>query len=171
MINEENKYLDNNQQLVEKPKPKLLKFSIILLIAILLLGGVVLVLESRNKSNTSKESLAPTPFLPPADPRIKVDLQPLDRGKTVLLTISNYPEDVYLIEYELTYKSDKKQEGVFGTIKLQPGETSITREITLGTCSSGRCVYHNLTDNKGLLTIKFNAKSGASRFQKEFALL
>lgn len=169
MDDTKNQYI-NNQTEVVKPKSNLVKFAVIFLLIAGLIGGGILLL-GKGRTSSIKESATPTPFLPPADPRIKVDLQPKDKGKTVLLTISNYPEDVYLIEYELTYRSDKKQEGVFGTIKLQLGETSISREITLGTCSSGRCVYHNLADGKGLLTIKFNAKSGASRFQKEFQLL
>ncbi len=149
---------------------KWLKIGIAVLIIVVIVAPVVLFLNSRKNTNTGTAGEEPTPFLPEADPRIQVELTPKDPGKTVLLKVSRLPKDINSLEYELKYKADSKSEGVFGLIKLDSGEDSIEREITLGTCSSGVCKYHNVT-SKGQLTIKFNSSKGASRFQKEFDLL
>lgn len=151
-----------------KPKIFIITFFVVLL---LIATGGILIIRAIRGSKVETEDVSPTPFLPPADPNIRVDLKPQDPGRTVLLTISGYSTDVDSIEYELVYNTSEKQEGVFGEIKLQVGERSVSREITLGTCSSGVCRYHTIPSGKGTLTLKFTTKKGASRFQKEFNLL
>lgn len=163
---------DSSSSQIDRPTAKPKIFVIVfLIILIFIAGALVFVLKGIKSSRVETGDISPTPFLPAADPNIKVDLVPLDFGKTVLLTISDYPSDVYSIEYELIYTTSGKQEGVFGEIKIQEGEKKVSREITLGTCSSGVCRYHTIPSGKGTLTLKFNAKGGASRFQKEFNLL
>jgi hypothetical protein len=46
---------------------------------------------------------------------------------------------------------------------------TVSREITLGTCSSGKCVYDKNV-SKVTVTLKFASDKGASKFQKEFSL-
>ncbi len=143
-----------------------------IVIITIIVGLVMIINKFFRKPTTNKQSGQIKSTLKAADPNIKVDLKPADLGKTLTLTITNYPSDITSIEYELTYQTENnKQEGVFGQIKLENREKSIQRELTLGTCSSGVCRYHNLTDGLGLLTIKFNSPKGASRFQKEFKLI
>ncbi len=151
-----------------KEKKKLIVGVLFLL---LLIWGGSSIIKGRAGSGNITPTPSPTPFLPPADPNIVVTLVPKDRGKTVELTISNYADNMLSIEYELTYKANNKTEGVFGTIKIDKGMTTINRELTLGTCSSGVCRYHSLDDGKGILTIKFTSTVGATRFQKEFQLI
>lgn len=148
-----------------KEKPFLI--VVVFLIVVLSLGGFYII--KNNSSGNTEEEATPTPVLPPADPNIVVVLKPMPLTHEVELSISNFPSDVESIEYELIYKTPQKNEGLTGTIKIS-GEKSVTRTITIGTCSSGKCVYHNPIDGKGTLTLKFNAKSGASRFQKDFQL-
>lgn len=159
--------------MIEKIKQKPILFIVIGFLLLLLIGTTTFFLiKSSSKSKNTTSSATPTPVLPPADPSIVVTLEPLDPGKTVLLTISKLPKEIHSLEYELTYKTkENKTEGVFGMIKLESGESEVERELTLGTCSSGVCRYHSLSENKGILTIKFISTKGASRFQKEFNLL
>ena len=113
---------------------------------------------------------SPTPFLPPADPNIKVDLEAADGGKEVILTITDFPKDVTSVEYELTYITQAGlPRGVLGTLRVEDSSGKLERKITLGTCSSGKCVYDENV-KKITVTLKFNATSGASRFQKEYSL-
>lgn len=153
---------------LEKPKRNFLKIGIIILIAIVVIGGGISVLRSVSNSGSSGPAPTATPFLPPADPNIVVELIPLDPGKKVDLRISKIPQDITSVEYELKYKTTDKTEGVFGTAQVE--NAAVTREITLGTCSSGVCKYHSIPSGKGMLTIKFNSTKGATRFQKEFKL-
>lgn len=66
-------------------------------------------------------------------------------------------------EYELNYKAveggQEVDRGAIGSGEVMPGESSITREITIGTCSSGTCKY-----DKGVtavtLVLRLNLKDG-----------
>lgn len=161
-----------NLKNIPPQKPKSKKFLVITAIAVILvfIGSSLLILNNKNNTSSTTETDEDV-SLPKADPNIKVDLSPKDPGKTVLLSISSLPNNIQTIEYELTYKTaDNKSEGLFGIIKLNSGENSVERELTLGTCSSGVCKYHQV-EGKGKLTIKFDGSKGASRFQKEFDLL
>lgn len=152
----------------EKPRKPLL-FIIIAVVLLIVLGGGLFAL----RAGSAKKPVvipSPTPFLPPADPNIKVDLQPTSGGKEVILTISDFPSDVTSVEYELTYITEKGlPRGVLGTIRVENTQKMLERQITLGTCSSGKCVYDENV-KKITVTLKFNATSGASRFQKEYSL-
>lgn len=151
---------------VEKKKSPLMMI-VIVVILLIIVGGGIGILRSKGSSSDGPAPTA-TPFLPPADPNIVVELIPLDPGKAVDLRISKIPDDVTSVEYELKYKTSDKTEGVFGTAQVE--ENRVTREITLGTCSSGVCKYHTIPSGKGTLTIKFNSPNGATRFQEEFQL-
>lgn len=152
----------------EKPKKPPLLFIIIAVILLVVLGGGFFAL----KGTSSKKPVvtpSPTPFLPPADPNIKVSLEAVASGKEVILTITDFPEDVTSVEYELTYVTGNGlPRGVLGTIRVEGSTAKLERQITLGTCSSGKCVYDENV-KKITVTLKFNATTGASRFQKEYS--
>ncbi|MBI2029535.1 hypothetical protein HYT02_03915 [Candidatus Gottesmanbacteria bacterium] len=153
----------------EQPKKKnpLIIIAIVVIVLGLLWGGAR-ILGIGGGSGSNGPAPTATPFLPPADPNIVVELIPLTTGQTVDLRISKIPADITSVEYELKYKTDKLPQGVSGTAQVEDGR--VTRELTLGTCSSGACKYHTIPDGKGMLTIKFNSSKGATRFQKEFKL-
>lgn len=143
-------------------------FFVVALIIVLIFAGGVFVLRSGKNSQGSTATPSVTSFLPPADPNIKVDLKPINEGRIVILSLADIPGDTISIEYELTYVTENGlPKGVLGTTKLEPGQKSVEREITLGTCSSGKCVYDENVE-KVTVTLKFNTSSGASRFQKEY---
>lgn len=152
----------------EKPK-KQITLLIITIILVVVLGGGFLALKGQSdKKPTIKPS--PTPFLPPADPNIKVSLEAVSGGREVILTITDFPGDVTSVEYELTYTTQAGlPRGVLGTLRVEDKSNKLERQITLGTCSSGKCVYDENV-KKITVTLKFNATSGASRFQKEYSI-
>ena len=66
--------------------------------------------------------------------------------------------NVKTITYQLTYNSNKGQQGAAGTIKVGKLK-STSRKLLLGTCSGRVCTYHR--DVKNIkLSVDFNLKSG-----------
>lgn len=63
------------------------------------------------------------------------------------------------VSYTLTYYSNGRQKGVVGGFKVNPTTTRSVRRQILGTCSSGKCVYHNKPTNFELQTT-FYLKNG-----------
>lgn len=69
-------------------------------------------------------------------------------------------KDVSKVNYVLTYDTNRGQKGLEGGMKLKKTTRSSRRQI-LGTCSSGKCVYHQGIKNVELTTI-FTNRSGKS---------
>jgi len=57
---------------------------------------------------------------------------------------------------------------VIGTIALN-SESEYLKKITLGTCSSGKCVYHEVV-GKIKVSLKFTGSYGEKIFEKEYEL-
>ncbi|MCX6732529.1 MAG: hypothetical protein NTV98_03230 [Candidatus Roizmanbacteria bacterium] len=79
------------------------------------------------------------------------------------------PNGTTSVDYELSYdtKGQGKQ-GVIGTISSISGN-SFEKQMTLGTCSSGRCVYHEVI-GAIQVTLKFTGEYGEKVLSKEFTL-
>lgn len=145
----------------------------LLVVTILLIGGVFIRVKTSQqkkvKEETKKQEVLPkTEVIPTIDSSVLVDLTSKD-GKEAILTIKNIPSGTSTIEYELSYfaKGDLPK-GVVGTIDVE-GENGIERKITLGTCSSGSCVYdEGVTSVK--VNLKFEGDYGSRLFEKEFEI-
>jgi hypothetical protein len=145
----------------------------------LIIGAVLffLIIFIIISSLTKKEKVAPnsliTPtegIIPTIDSSVKISLKPLIEGKEIMLTIENIPEKTQLIDYELSYQTAKQGlQGVIGTIDLSKNEKKYEKRITLGTCSSGTCVYHQVV-GKIRLTLKFTGDYGEKIFEKDYQL-
>ncbi len=70
-------------------------------------------------------------------------------------------KDVSKINYVLTYDTNRGQKGLEGGLKLKKTNRSSRRQI-LGTCSSGKCVYHQGIKNVELVTIFTNRTGGTT---------
>lgn len=79
--------------------------------------------------------------------------------RTASATFSNL-KNVKSISYQLTYSSTKGNQGASGTITTGKS-TSLSRTITLGTCSNKVCTYHQGVKN-GKLNVTFKLKTGGS---------
>lgn len=65
------------------------------------------------------------------------------------------------VSYTLIYNSAAGQKGFEGGFKLKSKVSRSTRRQILGTCSSGRCVYHKNIKNVSLDTT-FTLRSGGT---------
>ena len=132
---------------------------------------IIIGLLNKRERTTNNNLITPTEFIiPTVDSLVKINLEPLVEGKEILLTIANIPENTRSIDYELSYQTAKQGlQGVIGTIELLRNEKKYEKKITLGTCSSGTCVYHQVV-GKIKLTLKFNGDYGEKIFEKSYQL-
>jgi hypothetical protein len=146
---------------------------ILVIVSMLIIGGVILKVK-RSRQTTQEESvkkeevLPKSEVVPTVDSSVSVNLTSKDK-KEAILTIENIPNSTLNIEYELSYlASGNLPKGVVGTIEVGSKE-SVERKITLGTCSSGSCVYdQGVTSIK--VNLKFNGDYGSKLFEREFEI-
>lgn len=151
-------------------KPEQKKYLIITITVIALLVIGYWLLGNRNKGNKqeSKEPLPTEMVIPTVDQSVRISLTDAGSGKEVLLSISNVPGETESVDYELSYNTAQQGlQGVIGTIT--GSEDSYEKKLTLGTCSSGACVYHQVV-GKIKLSLKFNGSFGEKVFEKEYLI-
>ncbi len=149
------------------------------IVVVLLISGFLFV-RSRNTSKQvqTEEALEETEIIPTVDSSVKVDLEVLPGKREVILTVKNPPPGTNTIEYELTY--DAEGQGPQGAIgqcskkKTDPEacdfrQLASGKKITLGTCSSGTCVYHKVLGSIHLSLI-FSGEYGEKIFEKDYDL-
>jgi len=144
----------------------------------LLIGGIVLVLLvigyllfGRGKAASQPVTdIEPTEeILPTVDSSVKVILTGTNSNHEVNLEVKNIPSKTESVDYELSYQTASQGlQGVIGTVMTE-GKSSIEKKLTLGTCSSGTCVYHQVV-GKIKLIIKFLGEYGERLFEKEYEL-
>ncbi len=144
------------------------KYLYSLIFIFLLLLVIFLALFAKNKSKKTTDLIQPTEVkIPTIDNTVKIDLISLLSGKEVLLKIDNIPQTTETIDYELSYQTKNQGfQGIIGTIDVE-NKKNFQKKLTLGTCSSGTCVYHQLV-GKIKLNLKFNGSYGEKIFEKEY---
>ncbi len=142
---------------------------VIVIVTVLVGGGVVWKSKMAEKNKEATENVLPQQEqFPTVESSVSVDLTSDKKKQRVTITLENVPEDVTMVEYELTYTSKGGiPKGAIGAIELEG--TSGTVQADLGTCSSGSCVYDN-EGSKVNLTLKFTGTKGVRVFEKEFEL-
>ncbi len=143
----------------------------VVVVLVLVLGGVLLMgKKSANKQDQASSSIQNETAIPTVDASVKVELKTQPGNKEVLLSIRNIPAGTKTLEYELSYEA--RNQGTQG-VTTQPidvsNQSSFEKKITLGTCSSGTCVYHDVVGNFNL-SLKFTGAYGQRIFEKEFPL-
>ncbi len=143
----------------------------IIVVVILLLIGIGGYLLRGNKQTVSSTSPTPTEeVIPTVDSSVQVSLTSATGGKNVTLKIGQISRGTTSIDYELSYQTAKQGlQGVIGTITLSNGESDYQKDILLGTCSSGVCIYHQVV-GKINLTLKFTGDYGQRIFQKDYSI-
>ncbi len=151
-------------------KPEQKKYAIIGGVVVLLLLVGFFVIKGQNTKTEIVEEAPVEDVIPTVDASVKVSLEANDaQNKEVALSASGIPSGTESVEYELSYlTASQGLQGVIGTVSLE-GKRQFEKELTLGTCSSGTCVYHQVV-GKIKLTLKFNGDYGAKLFEKEFEL-
>lgn len=144
----------------------------IILVVLLVVGGVFLAGRSKKSTQqtTSTEVSPTTAAIPTVDSSVKVALDPSADKREVTLSVKEAPKGTTTIDYELSYNTKAQGlQGVIGTITLDKGELSAEKKLTLGTCSSGTCVYHQV-EGSIQLTLKFTGDYGQKLFEKEYEI-
>jgi len=133
--------------------------------------SLVVFLITRNKKNGNNTTVEATPtemLIPTVDSSVKASLESLSGNKEVMLKMSGLPKGTSSVDYELSYQTAQQGlQGVIGTVTVEEGNSEYEKKLTLGTCSSGSCVYHQVV-GKIKLTLKFNGDYGEKIFEKEF---
>lgn len=146
----------------------------LLVIPLLLIAGLIFVFLAPSSKEPQEEvkKEKETPKVFPIDQlteseRPEVTLTARPDGKELTLKIENL-KNIKTVEYELTYLTEGVQRGVIGTVQVEVGENSLTRDLLLGTCSRGVCRYDkNVTG--GTLTVTFRGEK-TYKFVKDFTL-
>lgn len=155
------------QELFDKNKQVVIGIAIVLVIAI---GAFIMMNNNKQKAMqeevvAEEEEEAP---IPTVDSSVKVELNALNNDHEVEIAVSAAPKGTETIDVELSYETaDKGLQGAIGTIMVKDGAG--TKKITLGTCSSGTCVYHEVTSEIKVY-LKFNGDYGEQIFEKNFKI-
>jgi hypothetical protein len=139
--------------------------------AVILIGIGLAIFFSQKKPTVTEQPQKKEEVgaIPTVDASTTVTLTALQGNKEIVLKSSSVPNGTTSVDYELSYdtKAQGKQ-GVIGTISDVKGN-SFEKQMTLGTCSSGRCVYHEVV-GAIQVTLRFTGEYGEKVLSKEFTL-
>jgi hypothetical protein len=139
-----------------------------LVVLIILVVGVFLFSRKQVNKQTTGDTSPTDQILPTVDSSVTVSLTSQTGNKELLLKVSNLPSGTQSVDYELSYQTAQQGlQGVIGTVTNEGN--SFEKKLTLGTCSSGTCVYHQVV-GKIKLTLKFTGDYGEKIFEKEYEL-
>lgn len=155
-----------------KLPPKIQKYLPVILVVAALgaLTAVVLAIRARNTATPSVTNGPTTKEVALADRPI-ASLTPSADGHWLKLTITKIEIKAETMDYELLYQlPDGRTQGVPGTIDLAE-EKEITRDLLLGSESSGRFRYDEGV-SEGSLTLRFRDGKGKllTKFTTKFHL-
>lgn len=140
-----------------------------IVVLLVLVGGFLLISGSKSKQKTSNSVTPTDTAISSVDSSVKVNVEGTNQNREVNLSVSAIPAGTTTIDYELSYNTESQGlQGVIGTITLT-GENTAEKKLTLGTCSSGTCVYHKVV-GKIQLTLKFNGNYGQKLYENEYEL-
>lgn len=145
----------------------------LIIIPVIVLTIIIGFVVAKKLTAPAKVETPTEQFFAPRTPEkvAKADVVSSQAGRAVTLKITNLTPEISTVEYEMSYVTGKGlARGVIG--KIRPGgKDSVTREILLGSCSTGgKCVYDEGV-KKVTLTLRFNRSSGeATGLSKDFSL-
>lgn len=143
------------------------KLILVILLAIFILILFNFFLRENGKEEVNEKITISAPqIIPTVDASVKISLIPINQKKSVFLSIKNIPSKTKTIEYILSYETkDGGLQGVNSTVAVNSSD--FEKEIVLGTCSSGTCVYHQIKNNLKL-EIMFKGDYGEKIFSREY---
>lgn len=145
------------------------KILAIVALVIIVFGGVggFILISGKTKSANLPVQTEEKPIKQVGAEEIGLSLEARADGKAIIMKIKNLT-GISSLEYEVSYDAQVIEEGeqmniprgaVGSPIEIKPTDTSITREILLGTCSANTCKYDNVTSGIKFL-IKINYRDG-----------
>jgi len=143
--------------------------GIIAVVLLLVIGVVVVQTLGKKQAPVEVKQQTEQDVIPTVDSSVKVALNQIEGKKEIELAITGIPKGTTSVDYELSYETEQQgTQGVIGTISTITGDT-FTKQMTLGTCSSGRCVYHAVVGAIHI-TLKFSGDYGQKILEKEISL-
>lgn len=147
---------------------------------VLIIVTIVMVTTGNNKktsvNNTTQNTKTETELVLTDEQKPYISLTPQADGHRLNLKISNIPESIKEIEYDLIYTAKDEnieiEKGVGGTAKIEG--TSMDRELLLGTesCTSGCKYKYDEGITGGTLSLSFITADGQSAsYEAPFVLL
>lgn len=157
----------NNMKELTKNKWALVGIGAVVIV--LLVVGILFV---KNKKTAKVPSVQTSPEeqaiqMKPED--IGLELSPnaaLTEVEMKISDVSKFNSFEYEMNYDAIIDGESIPRGAIGSGDINPGDTSVERKITIGTCSSGTCKY-----DKGVTKISFiirlNLKDGKTAVVKK----
>lgn len=163
--------MEEHQQTAPKQNKNLLMIGIGAVVLVAIIGGIFVFGGSKKKTTKPevKEEIEDE-IIPTVDPSVVVELEPVKGNKELTITVDKIPNGTDTIDYEMSYETEEQGlQGILGTLTVEKGASQVEKTVTLGTCSSGSCVYHKV---KGAIkaSMKFNGTYGERIFEKEYTL-
>lgn len=138
----------------------------LLILSIVILPGCSLFRKKAPAATPTPEP-TPTPFETQIDAadRPEVTIAPLKKTGEYSLVISNLPDDVQTVDFELLYMTEGVERGIIGTYYVEDENPD---PVYFGTCSSGVCVADK-SPTDGEITIEYETnKYGDVTLRYEF---
>lgn len=139
---------------------------VLILVGVIVLSGVFF-LFVRGRGRPSGPEAGPTPTPAPIEERPYITLTPRADGHEFKFEIKRI-SDTETVEYELVYLAGDLSRGVIGSVDLK-GETGISRDLLLGSCSKNVCKYDEGV-TEGILTLRFRGPGGTQKYELAFRL-
>lgn len=135
-------------------------------VIILLVGWFIFGRGASKQTGTPKPTEA---VIPTVDSSVQVSLTADSAKRNLLLSVSGMPSGTTSLDYEISYQTASQGlQGAIGNAAVA-GQSTFQKSITLGTCSSGRCVYHQVVGSIKL-SLKFSGDYGEKIFEKEYSI-
>lgn len=143
-----------------------------------------LIKRGKNSDLELQEQLTNSEVIPTIDSNVNVKLTKANKKGELILSVSDTPRGTTAIEYQLTYNAISREEGgsvvprgVIGKCIQQLSSRNMWscqqpnsgEAIVLGTCSSGTCVYDEITGDINV-QLKFVGSYGERIYEKDFKI-
>lgn len=139
-----------------------------IVLVVLVFVGFKLLTGSKTAIKNDGQIVQTDGVIPTIDNSVIVNLTPQAGNKEVLLSIKNIPTNTKNLEYILSYETvEGGLQGFNSTADI--AGSNFEKKITLGTCSSGTCVYQNIKD-KIKLELIFKGSGEDKYFSKEYGI-
>ncbi len=154
---------------MDPKKKKMMIIGGIVFLVVLL--GAYFIFAGKKSTNSASNVAVPTEVaIPTIDNSVVVNMVSTAGKKEVVLSVKNAPSGTKTIDYELSYQTAQQGlQGIIGTLEETPGSNGFEKKLTLGTCSSGTCIYHEVV-GKIKVTLRFNGDYGEKIYEKEFEI-
>lgn len=146
---------------------KYLPFLAIVGILVVLLSGYLVIRSRQKQNNTNTQTPEVEVAQAPINQRPFVSLIPSSDAHRLVLKVINL-NNIKTVEYELVYQVNDQQRGVIGSIETG-GNSSIEKEMLLGSCSKNVCKYDEGV-SEGAITLRLRTPEGVVKYEAPFHL-